>query len=101
MYVSLTKSSCLSRARWQDLVVGAPQYFEKDGEIGGAIYVYINKKGDWKNVKPVRIDGAMDSMFGLAVEHIGDVNLDTYAGLGQLLSVVCLGFLHWLRPMSR
>lgn len=60
----------------------------KDGEVGGAIYVYINKKGQWNNAEHVRIDGAMDSMFGLAVEHIGDVNLDTYAGLDQLLSVV-------------
>ncbi|XP_031414622.1 integrin alpha-6-like isoform X2 [Clupea harengus] len=63
---------------WQDVVVGAPQFFMKDGDVGGAIYVYINKKGVWKNVKPIRIDGTKDSMFGLSVENIGDVNLDTY-----------------------
>lgn len=65
---------------WQDIVVGAPQYFEKDGEIGGAVYVYINKDGKWDQVKPTRIDGPMDSMFGLAVENLGDINQDGYQG---------------------
>ncbi|XP_063067877.1 integrin alpha-6-like isoform X2 [Engraulis encrasicolus] len=63
---------------WQDLVVGAPQYFEKEGDVGGAIYVYINKAGDWNAVQPLRIDGSKDSMFGLSVKNIGDVNLDGY-----------------------
>ncbi|XP_060940642.1 integrin alpha-6-like [Limanda limanda] len=63
---------------WQDIVVGAPQYFEKDGEIGGAVYVYVNKEGIWNNVKPIRIDGPKDSMFGLAVENLGDINMDGY-----------------------
>ncbi|XP_062260967.1 integrin alpha-6-like [Platichthys flesus] len=63
---------------WQDIVVGAPQYFEKDGEIGGAVYVYVNKAGIWNNVKPTRIDGPKDSMFGLAVENLGDINKDGY-----------------------
>ncbi|KAM9844918.1 integrin alpha-6-like isoform 2-T2 [Aulostomus maculatus] len=63
---------------WQDIVVGAPQYFEKDGEIGGAVYVYVNKAGNWNKVKPKRIDGPQDSMFGLAVENLGDINQDGY-----------------------
>uniref|UniRef100_A0A8C4NHY9 Integrin, alpha 6b n=1 Tax=Dicentrarchus labrax TaxID=13489 RepID=A0A8C4NHY9_DICLA len=63
---------------WQDIVVGAPQYFEKDGEIGGAVYVYVNKGGEWDKVKPTRIDGPQDSMFGLAVENLGDINQDGY-----------------------
>ncbi|KAM6918919.1 integrin alpha-6-like isoform 2-T2 [Xenentodon cancila] len=63
---------------WEDIVVGAPQYFEKDGEIGGAVYVYVNKAGQWDKVKPVRIDGPQDSMFGLAVENLGDMNQDGY-----------------------
>lgn len=66
--------------RWQDIVVGAPQYFEKEGEIGGAVYVYINKGGKWNEVKPERIDGPQDSMFGLAVENLGDINQDGYHG---------------------
>ncbi|XP_066544443.1 integrin alpha-6 [Amia ocellicauda] len=63
---------------WQDIVVGAPQFFVKDGEIGGAVYVYINNEGKWDKVKPIRLNGTKDSMFGLAVENIGDVNQDGY-----------------------
>ncbi|TRY82544.1 hypothetical protein DNTS_005855, partial [Danionella cerebrum] len=63
---------------WQDIVVGAPQYFKKDGDIGGAIYVYLNEEGAWDKIIPKRIDGAAYSMFGLAVENMGDVNLDGF-----------------------
>uniref|UniRef100_A0A8C7P6X0 Integrin, alpha 6b n=1 Tax=Oncorhynchus mykiss TaxID=8022 RepID=A0A8C7P6X0_ONCMY len=63
---------------WQDIVVGAPQFFEKDGKVGGAIYAYINKGGVWSKLTPTRIDGPQDSMFGLAVENLGDLNLDGY-----------------------
>ncbi|XP_061776901.1 integrin alpha-6-like isoform X2 [Nerophis ophidion] len=63
---------------WEDIVVGAPQYFEKDGEIGGAVYVYVNMAGKWNKVKPSRIDGPEYSMFGLSVENLGDVNQDGY-----------------------
>lgn len=64
--------------KWQDLVVGAPQYFEKNSDIGGAIYVYINQNGNWANAVRTRIDGPKDSMFGLSVESLGDVNLDGF-----------------------
>ncbi|KAK3543748.1 hypothetical protein QTP70_027161 [Hemibagrus guttatus] len=63
---------------WQDIVVGAPQFFQRDGEVGGAVYVYINKAGKWSSVVPTRLNGTKDSMFGLAVENIGDINLDSY-----------------------
>ncbi|XP_028993138.1 integrin alpha-6 isoform X2 [Betta splendens] len=63
---------------WQDLVVGAPQFYMKDRDIGGAVYVYINRAGRWDKVTPVRLNGTRDSMFGLAVQNIGDVNLDSY-----------------------
>lgn len=63
---------------WQDIVVGAPQFYVKDGDVGGAVYVYMNRKGRWDGVTPVRLDGTKDSMFGLAVENIGDVNLDSF-----------------------
>uniref|UniRef100_A0A3Q1F951 Integrin, alpha 6b n=1 Tax=Acanthochromis polyacanthus TaxID=80966 RepID=A0A3Q1F951_9TELE len=68
----------LNRDGWEDIVVGAPQYFEKDGEIGGAVYIYINKAGKWDQVTPTRIDGPQDSMFGLAVENLGDINQDGF-----------------------
>uniref|UniRef100_A0A8C2YX42 Integrin subunit alpha 6 n=1 Tax=Cyclopterus lumpus TaxID=8103 RepID=A0A8C2YX42_CYCLU len=63
---------------WLDIVVGAPQYFEKDGIIGGAVYVYVNKAGKWNSVTPTRINGPQDSMFGVAVENLGDINQDGY-----------------------
>uniref|UniRef100_A0A803SRU9 Integrin subunit alpha 6 n=1 Tax=Anolis carolinensis TaxID=28377 RepID=A0A803SRU9_ANOCA len=63
---------------WQDIVVGAPQYFDRDGEIGGAVYVYINQRGKWEGIKPVRLNGSANSMFGIAVENIGDVNQDGF-----------------------
>ncbi|KAM3861692.1 integrin alpha-6 [Diretmus argenteus] len=63
---------------WQDIVVGAPQFFMKDGDVGGAVYVYINQAGKWDKITPIRLNGTKDSMFGLAVENIGDTNQDSY-----------------------
>uniref|UniRef100_A0A8W4FCW7 Integrin alpha-6 n=1 Tax=Sus scrofa TaxID=9823 RepID=A0A8W4FCW7_PIG len=63
---------------WQDIVIGAPQYFDRSGEVGGAVYVYMNQQGRWKNVKPIRLNGTKDSMFGVAVKNIGDINQDGY-----------------------
>lgn len=53
----------------------------KDGDIGGAVYVYINQNGDWSKAKRTRIDGHKTSMFGLAIENLGDLNLDGFNGL--------------------
>lgn len=86
--------------RWQDIVVGAPQYFEKDGEIGGAVYVYINKAGNWKKVKPTRIDGPRDSMFGLAVENLGDINQDGYHGEAAVIVHVHICMLQNVSPSA-
>ncbi|XP_066431947.1 integrin alpha-6 isoform X2 [Eleutherodactylus coqui] len=69
----------LNSDKWQDIVVGAPQYFDKDNkDIGGAIYVYMNQQGKWENVKPIRIEGPRDSMFGISVKNVGDINQDGY-----------------------
>lgn len=82
---------------WEDIVVGAPQYFEKDGEIGGAVYVYVNKAGRWSEVTPTRINGAQNSMFGMAVENLGDINLDGFNGE----AATCLRTLHMYTTVSR
>ncbi|XP_067313431.1 integrin alpha-6 [Pseudorasbora parva] len=72
----------LNADRWDDIVVGAPEFSEKnmDEDVGGAVYVYINQaKGQrWSQIKPVCLYGKKDSMFGLAVAHIGDINQDGY-----------------------
>ncbi|XP_065526441.1 integrin alpha-6 isoform X1 [Lathamus discolor] len=68
----------LNNDGWQDIVIGAPQYFDRSGDIGGAAYIYINQQGKWDRVKPIRLNGTTDSMFGLAVENVGDINQDGY-----------------------
>lgn len=65
----------------------------KGEDIGGAVYVYINNAGVWEGNTPVRLIGTKDSMFGVAVENIGDINQDSYKGdQADLLHCVCLVF---------
>ncbi|KAG7224827.1 hypothetical protein INR49_013541 [Caranx melampygus] len=67
---------------WEDLAVGAPQFFVKNGTVGGAVYIYINNKGkNWEDVVPTQLLGHTGSMFGLAVENIGDINQDGYGDI--------------------
>lgn len=63
-----------------DLVVGAPNLFDRKEGIGGAAYVYINQVGHWENVHPIRLTGSYDSMFGITVGAVGDLNQDNYQG---------------------
>ncbi|XP_060109433.1 integrin alpha-7 isoform X2 [Heteronotia binoei] len=63
---------------WMDLVVGAPNLFDRKEGIGGAVYVYINQAGDWDNVHPIRLNGSYDSMFGITVGAVGDLNQDSF-----------------------
>ncbi|KAJ8403330.1 hypothetical protein AAFF_G00351020 [Aldrovandia affinis] len=72
---------------WQDIVVGAPQFFLKDGEVGGAVFVYINQEGKWDEVTPIPLYGPKDSMFGLSVENIGDINQDSYEAIAYSFKV--------------
>ncbi|XP_061690703.1 integrin alpha-6-like [Syngnathoides biaculeatus] len=72
----------LNNDGWEDLAVGAPEFFLQDGSIGGAVYIYVNKKGEnWQKIHPVQLLGRQDSLFGLAVENIGDVNQDGYGDI--------------------
>ncbi|CAN9514650.1 unnamed protein product [Ophioblennius macclurei] len=67
---------------WDDLAVGAPQFFLKDRTVGGAVYIYINDKGkNWDKIVPTQLLGQKDSMFGLAVENIGDANQDGFGDI--------------------
>ncbi|XP_059499419.1 integrin alpha-7-like isoform X2 [Stegostoma tigrinum] len=63
---------------WMDLVVGAPYFFDRKEEIGGAVYIYINQAGKWGSVRSLRLNGTKDSLFGLAVANIGDINQDGF-----------------------
>ncbi|XP_066471185.1 integrin alpha-7 isoform X4 [Tiliqua scincoides] len=68
----------LNHDGWMDLVVGAPNLFDRKEGIGGAVYVYINQAGHWENVHPIRLSGSYDSMFGIAVGAVGDLNQDSF-----------------------
>ncbi|XP_065515847.1 integrin alpha-7 isoform X3 [Lathamus discolor] len=66
---------------WLDLVVGAPHFFERQKEIGGAAYVYINPSGRWDAATPLRLNGTRGSMFGIALSAAGDLNHDGFEDL--------------------
>lgn len=76
-----------------DLVVGAPNLFDRKEGIGGAVYVYINQAGDWDNIRPIRLNGSYDSMFGITVGAVGDLNQDSFQGENK--NSGCL-FVHFL-----
>uniref|UniRef100_A0A8C8VEF5 Integrin subunit alpha 3 n=1 Tax=Pelusios castaneus TaxID=367368 RepID=A0A8C8VEF5_9SAUR len=63
---------------WQDLVIGAPYYFERKQEVGGAVYVYMNEGGSFRNQSSLVLKGPSNSAFGFAVASIGDVNQDGF-----------------------
>ncbi|XP_029450544.1 integrin alpha-7 isoform X2 [Rhinatrema bivittatum] len=63
---------------WMDLIVGAPNFFDRKEEIGGAVYVYINQAGRWGSTKPLRLNGTYESMFGIAVSSLDDINQDGF-----------------------
>ncbi len=37
-------------------------------------------QGNFSGVEPIRLTGPMDSMFGIAIVNMGDINLDGYEG---------------------
>ncbi|KAK5603980.1 hypothetical protein CRENBAI_025044 [Crenichthys baileyi] len=50
--------------------------------IGGAVFIFINTKGKhWEKIVPIELHGNKESMFGLAVENIGDINQDGYGDI--------------------
>ncbi|XP_062453527.1 integrin alpha-7 isoform X3 [Rhea pennata] len=66
---------------WMDLAVGAPHFFERKEEIGGAVYVYINPGGRWAAASPLRLNGTYGSMFGIALCAAGDLDQDGFEDL--------------------
>ncbi|XP_067170077.1 integrin alpha-7 [Apteryx mantelli] len=66
---------------WMDLVVGAPHFFERQRELGGAAYVYVNPGGRWASATPLRLTGAYGSMFGIALSAAGDLDQDGFSDL--------------------
>ncbi|XP_053171229.1 integrin alpha-7 isoform X2 [Scomber japonicus] len=72
----------LNRDGWTDLIVGAPNFFDRKAEIGGAVYVYLNPLGHWDDqARPIRLNGTYDSMFGMTVSNVGDLDQDGYGDI--------------------
>ncbi|NXA56841.1 ITA7 protein, partial [Nothocercus julius] len=67
---------------WMDLAVGAPHFFKRHEEIGGATYIYINPGGRWETATPLRLNGTYGSMFGIALSAAGDLDQDGFSGEG-------------------
>ncbi|XP_051744564.1 integrin alpha-3 isoform X2 [Ctenopharyngodon idella] len=63
---------------WKDLIVGAPFYFDRSNDTGGAVYIYLNQGGKFLNKSDVVLTGPKHSAFGMAVVAIGDVNQDGF-----------------------
>ncbi|KAL1278310.1 hypothetical protein QQF64_024983, partial [Cirrhinus molitorella] len=68
----------LNNDGWKDLIVGAPFYFDRKKEEGGAVYVYMNQNGSFRHKADVVLTGPKGSAFGMAVVAIGDVNQDGF-----------------------
>ncbi|KAM4582392.1 integrin alpha-7 isoform 1-T1 [Fundulus diaphanus] len=72
----------LNNDGWTDVIVGAPNFFDRKAEIGGAVYVYLNPFGHWDDqARPIRLNGTYDSMFGMTVGNIGDLDQDGYGDI--------------------
>ncbi|TRY89929.1 hypothetical protein DNTS_000393, partial [Danionella cerebrum] len=77
--------SCLAVADlnnddWNDLIVGAPFYFDRYKEEGGAVYVFMNENGSFQKKASLVLKGHKGSGFGFAVAAVGDVNQDGFQG---------------------
>lgn len=61
-----------------DLIVGAPNYFDK--EAGGAVYIYVNKDESCSLtcLSPIKITGTQESRFGISIANLGDINKDGF-----------------------
>lgn len=69
----------LNNDGWQDLLVGAPYYFERKEEVGGAVYVFMNQAGtSFPNDSSLLLHGPSRSAFGLSIASIGDINQDGF-----------------------
>ncbi|XP_071803736.1 integrin alpha-6-like isoform X2 [Asterias amurensis] len=65
---------------FDDLIVGAPIYYNRSTEAGGRVYIYLNKyqNGTFLGIEPTRLTGVRDSMFGMSIANLGDLNIDGY-----------------------
>ncbi|XP_052426948.1 integrin alpha-3b [Carassius gibelio] len=68
----------LNNDDWKDLIVGAPFYFDRYKEEGGAVYIFMNENGFFQEKASLVLKGQKGSGFGFAVAAVGDVNQDGF-----------------------
>lgn len=66
--------------RWCDLLVGAPFYFQRQQEAGGAVYVYMNEGGRFEQQPSLLLTGPLASGLGMALVAAGDLDQDGFQG---------------------
>uniref|UniRef100_UPI003AAD0A3A integrin alpha-3-like n=1 Tax=Centroberyx gerrardi TaxID=166262 RepID=UPI003AAD0A3A len=67
----------LNNDGWNDLLVGAPFYFERH-EAGGAVYVYMNAAGRVEPRPGLVLRGPAGSALGMSLAAAGDLNQDGF-----------------------
>ncbi|KAI9518585.1 hypothetical protein NQZ68_035955 [Dissostichus eleginoides] len=68
----------LNNDNWNDLIVGAPFYFDRMKDQGGAVYIFMNENGSFQKKASMVLKGPAASAFGFAVAAIGDINQDGF-----------------------
>ncbi|XP_016071083.1 PREDICTED: integrin alpha-3 [Miniopterus natalensis] len=92
----------LNNDGWQDLLVGAPYYFERKEEVGGAIYVFMNQAGTSFPAQPsLLLHGPSRSAFGFSVASIGDINQDGFQDIAVGAPFEGLGAVYIYHSSSR
>ncbi|XP_059386447.1 integrin alpha-3-like [Carassius carassius] len=71
----------LNNDDWNDLIVGAPFYFDRNKEEGGAVYIFMNENGSFQEIASLVLKGKKGSGFGFAVAAVGDINQDGFQDL--------------------
>ncbi|CAK7290898.1 Integrin alpha-3 [Vulpes lagopus] len=92
----------LNNDGWQDILVGAPYYFERKEEVGGAIYVFMNQAGTSFPAHPsLLLHGPSRSAFGFSVASIGDINQDGFQDIAVGAPFEGLGKVYIYHSSSR
>ncbi|KAG7226379.1 hypothetical protein INR49_013790 [Caranx melampygus] len=75
---TITEALIIPGNNWNDLIVGAPFYFDRMNDEGGAVYVFMNENGSFQKTATIALRGPSGSAFGFAVAAIGDINQDGF-----------------------
>lgn len=91
----------LNNDGWQDLLVGAPYYFERKEELGGAVYVFMNEAGNFHSEPSLLLHGTSGSAFGFSLASIDDINKDGFQDIAVGAPFEGLGKVYIYHSSSR